>query len=72
MGGRWVISELGVNVVLKRDGTADPVHKFFACSAGLGANPFANLRACDRLNRCTEQIGARTAKWLRSTGNESD
>lgn len=63
-GGRWVISELGVTSIL-----GDPANprktKYHFCSAGLGANPFANLGACQRLQRCTEQISTKIAGWLR-------
>lgn len=63
-GGRWVISELGVTSTL-----GDPANprksKYHFCSAGLGANPFANLTACQRLQRCTEQISTKIAGWLR-------
>lgn len=62
-GGRWVVSEIGVTVSLKM-GADEAVNKYFSCSAGLGANPFANFKACDRLERCSEQIGAKAAKWL--------
>lgn len=63
-GGRWVISELGVTSIL-----GDPANpkksKYHFCSAGLGANPFANFGACQRLQRCTEQISTKIAAWLR-------
>lgn len=63
-GGRWVISELGVTSFL-----GDPANpkksKYHFCSAGLGANPFANFSACQRLHRCAEQVSAKIAAWLR-------
>lgn len=63
-GGRWVVSEIGV-VVSVISGTQELGNKYFSCSAGLGVNPFANLKACDRLDRCSEKLGAQIAKWLR-------
>lgn len=62
-GGRWVVSELGVTAVLKSAGTLKAT-QYFACSAGLGFNVFANLRACDRLDRCVDQIGKKVSKWV--------
>lgn len=63
-GGRWVISELDVTTFISSPGSA-PSSQFHTCSAGLGANPFANFGACQRLSRCSEQLGKKIAAWLR-------
>lgn len=65
-GGRWVVSELAVTADLMRDGK-EYKSNYFACSAGLGFNPLANLKACDRLNRCSEQLGKKITLWLKKS-----
>jgi hypothetical protein len=69
-GGRWVVSEVGVTVSIKQGGQTLQ-STYLNCTAGLGANPFANFRACDRLERCSEQIGVKAAKWLSRNGDKA-
>ena len=57
-GGRWVVSEM--EVLAKFNGK----QSLQVCSAGLGVNPFANLKACDRLERCSKQLGHKLAQWV--------
>lgn len=59
---RWVISELGVSVTVM-EGATEKMNTHFKCNAGPGVG-FIYATACSRLDRCVEQIGAKTAKWL--------
>jgi hypothetical protein len=61
-GGKWVVSDMVVMVSVE-DGKGAREREV-TCRAGLGANPFANLTACDRLKRCTDYIGEWTSRWL--------
>lgn len=70
-GGQWVVSEVGIKVAVKQ-GDDILAKTGLTCKAGLGANPFANFRACDRLERCAEQLGAKTAKWLKGVASKAD
>lgn len=57
-GGRWVVSEM--EILAKFNGK----QSLQVCSAGLGVNPFANFKACDRLERCSKQLGQKLAQWV--------
>lgn|GEM_PF-6441428 len=57
-GGRWVVSEM--EILAKFNGK----QSLQVCSAGLGVNPFANFKACDRLERCSKQLGHKLAQWV--------
>ena len=70
-GGQWVVSEVSVAVSVKQ-GAEELAKTTLSCKAGLGANPFANFKACDRLERCAEQLGAKTARWLKTVARQSD
>lgn len=70
-GGRWVESEVGMNAAVAQGGR-EIAKTNFSCKAGLGANPFANFKACDRLERCAEQLGAKTARWLKTVARKAD
>ncbi len=65
VGGRWVVSDLSVTSTLDDGEGSHP--KTERCSAGLGANPFANFKACDRLERCSKQLGNKISAWLKKT-----
>jgi hypothetical protein len=70
--GRWVESEIGVMLTLKRGNATEIAHKYFACSAGLGIITLANIRPCQRLSKCSDQLGNKMAKWLRTGLDNSD